>query len=109
MKYETWTAPGPADPLGLMPTRKHIYLQRSTLPGADAKRKAELKAMYDNLPPGEQQMLRSIRAQRAIDSVDVFHSVLTHEWGSMTEREKALWSRVSTLTTKLQSKLKGSV
>jgi hypothetical protein len=77
------------------------------LPDADSKRKSELRAMYDNLVPTQARMLRAIRAQRGIDAVDVFHAVLRDQWGNMTEREKALWLRISPLATQLASKLKG--
>ena len=109
MKEEHGLAPGPADPLGLMLKREYAGLEQSMLPGFDRARKAELKAMYARLPPDERKMLKSIRAQRALDSVDVLHAVIQHEWGNMTASERAIWSRVSTLTNKLRPKLKGAV
>jgi hypothetical protein len=107
MRDEFWVESGPADPLRLMLTRQYNKLEHSLLPEYAEKHKPELKAMYNRLTPNEQKMLRSIRARRALDSIDVFHAVMQHEWGNMTAREKVLMNNISTLTTRLQSKLQG--
>jgi hypothetical protein len=87
--------------------RHHAHVQASALPGADTRRKTELHAMYALHPEPEQKMLRAIRAQRGIDAIDIFEATLRHEWHAMTAREKAVWRKASTLTTRLQRKLQG--
>lgn len=107
IKDESWAPPAPVDPHNLVKYRDRHKIERSGLPGAAHRRIVELHDMYNLQSPKMQNMLRAVRARRAIDAIDVFHAIIKNEWDGFTDRERVLMSKISVVTTRMQRKLKG--